>query len=571
MSETKYQAAKYIRLSYADDKDGESNSVENQRKQIDSFIATQPDIEAVSEKVDDGVSGIIFDRKAFKEMMEEIEAGEINCVIVKDLSRFGREYIETGRYLRRILPSYGVRFIAINDNIDTLRDNADDLVVGVKSIINDAYSRDISVKTRSALNVKRDNGDYVGACPIYGYRRSEENKNQLAIDEYPASIVRDIFRMKIDGMSASKIAETLNRRGVLSPMAYKRDRGLPHPTGGFADKPDVKWSATAIFRILNDETYTGMLVQGRRGTFNYKIKDVVDKPEAEWKRTEDAHEAIISKQDFDLAHRIMKLDTRTAPGGDKVYLFSGVLICGCCGGRMTRKTNRYKGREYHYYYCPCGKKNGCTAAAMVREDDLIACTLESVKGHISCIASLETVLSVSDNRRAAQALAKQLQTQIDDNERQLTKIGGFKASLYENMVSGVLTKDEYKSLKTKYVEDEAHLRDAIAALEEERDNALDGRAERLRWMEHFNKFEGLEELDRRTVVNLIQSIRIISKTELQVTFNYQLEYEQALSLLDGVSAKSSDFVGRGRATERSECPAQDGRNKAESTRTKEVA
>ena len=168
---------------------------------------------------------------------------------------------------------------------------------------------------------------------------------------------------------------------------------------------------------------------------------------------------------------------------------------------------------------------------MLKESDLIACTLESAKGHIACIASLESVLAVSDNRRTAQALAKRLQTQIDDNECQLVKISEFKSSLYENMVSGILTKDEYKSLKVKYVDDETRLRGAIIALEEERDNALDGRAERLRWMEHFKKFEGLEALDRRTVVNLIQSIRILSKTELQVTFNYQLEYEQALSLL----------------------------------------
>lgn len=541
VSETKYFATKYIRLSYADDKDGESNSVENQRKILDSFISSQPDIEAVSEKVDDGVSGVIFDRKAFKEMMVDIEAGEINCVIVKDLSRFGRDYIETGRYLRRILPAYGVRFIALNDNIDTLRDSADDLVVSVKSIINDAYSRDISIKTRSALNIKRVNGDYVGACPIYGYRRSDENKNQLEIDDYPASIVRDIFRMKIDGMSALKISETLNARGVLSPMAYKRDRGLPHPTGGFADTPETKWSATAIFRILNDETYMGTLVQGKQGTFNYKIKDVVDRPESEWQRTENAHDHIVTSQDFDLAQRIMQLDTRTAPGGSKVYLFSGIIICGCCGGRMTRKTNRYKGKEYLYYYCPTGKKNGCTGAAMVKESDLIECALESVKAHISGIASLESVLAVSDGRKAALALAKQIQEQIDDNENQLAKISGFKSSLYENMVSGLLTKEEYKTLKTKYTADEARLRDAIATLEAERDNAMEGRSERLRWMEHFQKFEGLNELDRRTVVNLIRSIRVLSKTELDFTFNYQAEYEQALSLL-GISKSTQEVA-----------------------------
>jgi DNA invertase Pin-like site-specific DNA recombinase len=245
-----YKAAKYIRLSYTDDKTVESDSVSNQRKMLDDFIAKNPDIEPVSEAIDDGVSGIIFDRPAFKEMMKDIENGKINCVICKDLSRIGREYIETGRYLRRIFPAYGVRFIAINDNIDTLKDNADDLVVSVKSIINDAYCRDISVKTRSALNVKRQNGDYVGACPVYGYKKSEVDKNQLVIDEKTAPIVHDIFRLKSEGYSALKIAENLNLQGILSPYAYKKYHDLPCPKNGFADKSESKWSTTTIIRIL---------------------------------------------------------------------------------------------------------------------------------------------------------------------------------------------------------------------------------------------------------------------------------------------------------------------------------
>jgi hypothetical protein len=164
------------------------------------------------------------------------------------------------------------------------------------------------------------------------------NINQLVADEYPAGIVRDIFRMKIDGVSALKIAEHLNAHGVLSPLEYKKDRGLPYPKRGFADKAEAKWSATTVIRILGDETYTGVLIQGRQGTLNYKLKDLIDKPEAEWKRTENAHEAIIAKHDFDLAQKIMRLDTRTTPGGDKVYIFSGVLICGSCGNRMTQLT-----------------------------------------------------------------------------------------------------------------------------------------------------------------------------------------------------------------------------------------
>jgi len=531
MNEKLYKAAKYIRLSYTDEKTSESDSVGNQRKLIDDFIKNHPDIEAVSEKVDDGVSGIIFDRPAFKEMMADIENGLINCVIVKDLSRLGREYIETGRYLRKIFPAYGVRFIAINDSIDTIKDSGDDLIVSVKSVINDAYCRDISVKTRSALNVKRDNGDYVGACPVYGYKKEDGNNNQLVTDDYPASIVRDIFRMKIDGVSSMRIAEQLNSLGVLSPLEYKKDRGLPHPTGGYADRAEAKWSATTVIRILNDETYTGVLIQGRQGTLNYKLKDLIEKPETEWKRTENAHEAIITKYDYNLAQKIMRLDTRTAPGSDKVYIFSGVLICGCCGSRMTRKAVPYKGIKYHYYYCPTTKKRGCESGVNLKESDLGDCILDSIKAHVAGIASLDEIIAGSDAKRIMDALAKQYTEQIAENEKQLGQISNFKSALYENMISGTISKDDFKSYKSKYINDEMRLREAIESLKAQLDDVMEGKSERLRWMEHFKTFGSLEELDRRTVANLIHSIHVVSKTELTVTFHYQAEYENALSLL----------------------------------------
>ena len=180
----KYKATAYIRLSYTDDHSSESDSVSNQRKLIENFVEHNPDIEVVSEKIDDGYSGIIFDRPAFKEMMQDVTDGNINCVIVKDLSRLGREYIETGRYLRRVFPAYGVRFIAITDSIDTAHDSGDDLTVSVKNIMNEAYCRDISIKTRSSLDVKRRNGDFVGAFPVYGYMKAEDNKNLLVPDPY---------------------------------------------------------------------------------------------------------------------------------------------------------------------------------------------------------------------------------------------------------------------------------------------------------------------------------------------------------------------------------------------------
>jgi DNA invertase Pin-like site-specific DNA recombinase len=529
--EIQYRAYKYIRLSDADGNGGESDSVQNQRKLIDEFLKSHPEIEVVGEKIDDGWSGLLFERPAFKEMMTDIESGIINCCITKDLSRLGREHVEMGRLLRRVFPIYGVRFIAINDNIDTLKDSGDDLTVSLKSIINDAYCRDISVKTRSALNIKRAGGDFVGACPVYGYKKSDENRNQLVIDEFAASNVRDIFRMKIDGMAASRIAETLNTNDILSPHQYKKNHGLPHPKKGFADREDAKWSATAIIRILTDETYTGTLVQGRQGTPNYKLKELLTKPENEWHRIEKAHEAIIPKHRFDLAQKIMRLDTRTSPDGDTVYIFSGILICGCCGNRMTRYTVPSKGKKYFYYRCPTGKKNGCQRAVMPKESVLVDCVLDSLKAHIANVASLEQLISNLNADSMARELAEKLLAQHADNERNLEKNREFKARLYENMMSGDLSKESYRSLKAKYTEDADILSAANERLQQEIDDALSCKHERMMWIESFREFAGLEVLDRRTVVHFIQSIRILGKTEIEIDFIYNDEYKTVLTLL----------------------------------------
>jgi len=263
---------------------------------------------------------------------------------------------------------------------------------------------------------------------------------------------------------------------------------------------------------------------------------LVDRPKNEWKRVENTHEAIIGKQDFELARRISRLDTRSSPGGDSVYLFSGILICGSCGARMTRKAVPYKGEKYHYYYCPTTKKRGCEKATMLKEDVLHEYVLECVKAQIINVASIDSIIAGSDKQRASNALSKQYLMQITENENQLAKLTGFRATLYENMVTGLITKNDYTSFKAQYNADETRLHDAIRLLQQKNEDVLAGKGEQLRWMEQFKNFEGLAELDRRTVVNLIKSIRVVSKKELHITFNYQADFDKAYAIISKEAA-----------------------------------
>ena len=275
-----YNVAIYLRLSRDDeDIDGnkaESNSISSQRDMIRSFIRKQDNMEIYDIYVDDGWSGANFDRPEFKRMMKDIEVGNVDCVIVKDLSRLGRDYIEAGRLIQKTFPAFSVRFIALTDQFDSLTAdyNETSLVVPVKNFVNDSYSRDISGKVRSHQKVKRENGDFIGAFAVYGYKKSEDNRNLLVPDDYAADIVRKIFAWKIEGYSNFAIAELLDDLGILSPMEYKKMQGEKFQTG-FVTGVKTKWSAVAVKRILTNENYTGTLVQGKEEKVNYKVKKSV--------------------------------------------------------------------------------------------------------------------------------------------------------------------------------------------------------------------------------------------------------------------------------------------------------
>ena len=339
-TETKiWNATLYLRLSRDDGDKEESNSITGQRELLRNFLQNRPELREYAVRIDDGFTDSNFERPSFKKMLEDVKAGRTNCIIVKDLSRFGLNYLDAGEYIEKIFPFLGVRFIAVNDNCDSLggKNASDELIIPFKNLINEAYCRDISVKVRTQLEVKRKSGQYIGAFAVYGYLKDNADKNHLIVDEYAADTVRDIFSWKLEGMSPQDIAASLNHSGVLSPMEYKRSLGMRFATS-FKANPQAAWSANAVLRILKNPVYTGILIQGKETTPSYKVRKRVTKPESEWAIVPDAHEAIIECRDFDSVQKALSLDTRRSPGDSAVQLFSGMVFCGECGASMVRKT-----------------------------------------------------------------------------------------------------------------------------------------------------------------------------------------------------------------------------------------
>lgn len=313
------KVAAYLRLSREDGDKVESDSITNQRSLIQDYLKNQQNMILVDEFVDDGYSGTSFDRPAFMRMIEAAKRKNIDCIIVKDLSRLGRNYIESGRYLERTFPALGVRFISILDNYDSeINDESGQLMIAFKNIFNDAYCRDISMKIRSSLDSKRKNGEFIGSFASFGYKKDEGNHNHLVIDEYAAEIVQHIFRMKLAGYNVRRIMNKLNELGVPTPLQYKRMCGEKF-NSGFRSKESPSWSMTTVMRILKNEIYTGTMVQNKMKKINYKIKESRAVKESEWMRVEGKHEAIIPTAIFTAVQELFEIDTRTAPNQDIFY------------------------------------------------------------------------------------------------------------------------------------------------------------------------------------------------------------------------------------------------------------
>ena len=541
-----YYAAIYLRLSKEDGDTSsgekkESNSIANQRKLIEDYLNKHPEITFVQEFCDDGYTGANFDRPDFQRMMEQVKQRKINCIIVKDLSRFGRDYIDSGKYIEKIFPSLGIRFIAINDNYDSAQSNqaGNEIILPFKNLINDSYSRDISIKIRSNLEIKRRNGEFVGTHVVYGYRRSDEDKNKLVIDQTVAPIIQSIFSMKMDGFSPAQIADKLNKDGVPSPYEYKRLNGDKFHTG-FKKQVHTEWSPVAVYRILKNEMYTGTLVQGKTSTPNHKIKSRTKKDEADWMRTENAHDAIITPALFDQIQRLMLDDTRSPSGDDSVHLFSGKVFCADCQSTMTRKKTKSAGKEYIYFVCNANKvdRKVCDPHS-VKEQVVYDAALAVIQAQVALALDLDVALSqlngVPWERREMERIAAKIvrQEEIIEHNKQM------KAHVYEDFKTEMISHEEYIIFKAEFDKNIQEAKDAIARLVGNKNQISSGLTEQQSWLAQFREYENIQELNRRVVVNFIDRIEITADKQVHVVLNNADQFQAIIEFLEEEKAKTN--------------------------------
>lgn len=534
-----FKVAIYLRLSKEDDDlscssgaKSESNSISNQRKLIYDFMKLHPELELYDEYKDDGKSGSNFDRAEFQRMMKDIEAGKVNCVVVKDQSRFGRDYIDVGKYKEKIFPKLGVRFITINEGYDSLSaTSSDDLAFTINSFVYDFYIRDISTKIRTNLTAKKQNGEYAGAFVAYGYVKDSNDKSKLVVDQFAADVVRDIFRWKIEGLSPQNIAVRLNELGIPSPAEYKKLSGSNYKTS-FQTSSKAVWSHVSVRRILKNEIYLGVMIQGKRTTPNYKTKTVVTKAESEWLRVEGTHEAIISVRDFELVQELLRDDTHCRAGDVTVPVYAGRIYCGDCGAAAVRKTVSYAGRRYVYYVCNANKhdKTVCSRHS-IREDILGQVIYQTVRHQIDLLLDVDKALRQFENLSWEKHKLKQLDASIEIQEEVVRKNNTLRLGIYEDLRAGLLDRSEYESLKKELAERIAEATAAIEKLNKEKREILDGVSKQQSWIEQFRQYENVTELTRPMVIHLIERINFFEDSNIEIVFRHRNQIEEILRFI----------------------------------------
>lgn len=532
-----FDAGLYGRLSVLDNGRLDGDSLETQINIMEEYVSQRPDLRYVKVYQDNGYTGTNFDRPAWDELLRDVTAGKINCIVVKDLSRLGRNYIEVGEFLEKSCPQLGLRFISINDGYDSASLNsAEELAAALKNIINDYYAKDISRKTCSALAIKRRNGEYLGSYAPYGYRKDPENKNHLLIDPVTAPVVRQIYGWRAAGAGYGTITRRLNEQGIPSPGRYRFEQGIVTNNNKKGSK--LLWNRHVLSDILKDPVYIGHLVQGKCRAGLYRGIPAHATPKEEWEISRSTHEAILPEGLFEAVQRFNKQQRRAyfANYGKysdlpkEVNPYRDRLTCADCGAqlKLCRALAKNGARSYYSYLCPTYEEHrelGCTKKS-IRSNVLDAAVLSALNVQMELFLDADEVLFELASRQRLTLAAAERKAEYTVIERQLTRKESLSAALYADWKGGVLSYGEYCFAKERYAREIAELKRRL--------NEMGGASEgshgqvdtAFQWMEKIQTHRNAGQITEELVETFISSVQLDGKGEVSVRFSFENEQKR---------------------------------------------
>lgn len=529
-----YRTAVYVRLSREDERKVESDTVENQRALLEGFVGGEPSLELEDVYVDRHVSGTKFDRPEFNRMVADMRAGRIDCIVVKDLSRLGRNYLEAGDYVEKIFPFFGARFIAVTDNYDSLTAGAaDGLVVPLKNLINEAYAKDISKKICSTFDELFEKGVFLATTAAYGYRKDPEDSHGLLVDEDVRDVVVRIFKERLEGKSMAQIARGLNADSIMAPSVYWQSIGVIHK-----QKYTNLWEGKQVRRILENVVYTGDVEISKTYRAYYRgITKSVSRDKGERFYVEGHHEAIIDHETFD---RVQELMRKTKAGYDAVQRdlggernrredkLQGLLYCGHCGNKMNlyRKTVKLVSGYGHYSTYVCRRSSTYGEAdppKNIKADVMEGIVMELLKAHMAVYVDARERMRMLNRKPEAAEKRSALKEELSGKEVRREKIGGFIRALYADFADGVFCEEEYLEMKAGYVSELEALDAGIAGLKAQMEGLAPDYAGDEEMAAAFGKYLGAEELTREMAQTFIKKIVCYGSDRFEVEYTFAEE------------------------------------------------
>lgn len=514
MIEKTYNVGIYCRLSNDDERDGESVSIENQKLLLQNYVR-QRGWNEIDVYCDDGYSGTNFQRPGVQRLIEDAKAKRINLILVKDLSRFGRNYIEFGQYTDYLFPSLGCRFIALNNGIDTESTNGSNDVMCFLNLFNEFYSRDTSKKVKSVKKACAEDGKFMGTYPAYGYKRDPANKHHLIIDEETAPTVRRIFDMRASGMGYRAIALKLNEEGILTPGA------LYYQRQGRCDPRNVnhKWADATVNSLVHKEVYIGNMVQGKTGTMSYKSRKLINKPEDEWIRVEGTHEAIISREVWETCISIGQKKVRKSPTSDGIKsIFSGLVYCADCGFKMRNTVERFTykdGRPGRYSAFQCGNyarsgKSACTVHTIYEKvlHELVLADIRE-KAQFAEFDPEQLVQQITRlKEKESHSRLASYEQELKRATARLSELEKLMQNLYEDKCTGTIPQTVFQTLMRKYEAERAEKAEALPELEHKVRSQLENRQDANKWLDVIRRYSNISGLDETILFELVERIEV---------------------------------------------------------------